>query len=408
MLGKCIYVSLDNKFTLGVPVVGYRVYVMYTPTQYACFQLPPTQYSFTFNTSVGLTYGCFFYYTVTPQPISLRDGNTNYPLHMVHGCPVGINLLPLPNVHIEPGASYSFTARFEEEPIPSARVVWYFSPDRKFCKNPQRVENSLYNVEFLQDNRVLKILSVSRQHVGCYVVTAENGVGRIQEQRGYLDLNITTTSSTNTRTNDQNMIAQVEGPLFATIALILAVMAGVALTFTIKWKRVARRRKKFEEETSEGKLLKRKVYISHCMEEEEERMLLLKFVSCLSGSGVDVVVDVCSTVEINNHGGIKRWITKQLLNCNKVLIIATPRYIRDAQTTLTDAKSKVQTEMNLIKAITNGELSKSIDLILLRCKGVDKTDIIHPLDNLTSFDFPENFDVVHDDNLMSIMNALKY
>ena len=61
------------------------------------------------------------------------------------------------------------------------------------------------------------------EHVGYYVVAAYNGVGRTREQRGYLNLNTTTTR---VRKIVGRLNSQVEQPFFATLAAMLLVIVG--------------------------------------------------------------------------------------------------------------------------------------------------------------------------------------
>ena len=75
---------------------------------------------------------------------------------------------------------------------------------------------------FEKNNTVLKILVASRQHVGCYVVVAHNGVGRVREQRGYLQLNSTVEVRSSTTT--QQYWSDMEVPLLRCLGILVVLL----------------------------------------------------------------------------------------------------------------------------------------------------------------------------------------
>jgi len=149
-----------------------------------CFQVPASQERFNFNQSMGLSYGCPFRFSVVAQPVVYGS----VVVERVSGCPIAPTLNPLPNVKVNLGSSYSFAATFQYEPIPKATIRWFFSADRVNCRNLSRLQNSQSNVKISENGRVLQISKVKWKDVGCYVVTAYNGVGEENREMGYLTL----------------------------------------------------------------------------------------------------------------------------------------------------------------------------------------------------------------------------
>ena len=159
------------------------------------FDVPPTQTTVVFNKSMGLVYRCEFNFYVTPMPIVLVDNTFRQKSVRVLGCPIAPKLRALPNVMARIGSSSSFVARFAIEPIPSPTMKWYFSHDKVYCRNPALIENHRTNIIFSNNMRILRVVNITKEDVGCYTVSADNSVGRTVEQRAYLELNFTMPTS---------------------------------------------------------------------------------------------------------------------------------------------------------------------------------------------------------------------
>ena len=141
------------------------------------------------NQTMGLRYGCQFSFSVMALPIAYVNGIFHANIEQVIGCPLPPRLDPLPNVVVNRGTDHVFVASFEYEPTPPPTISWYFSSDKRNCRQP-RLLNKNYNIEISEGGRFLRIQEVTAKTTGCYVVVADNGIG-VQRQRGYLDVNDT-------------------------------------------------------------------------------------------------------------------------------------------------------------------------------------------------------------------------
>ena len=218
------------------------------------FDVPPTQTTVVFNKSMGLVYRCEFNFYVTPMPIVLVDNTFRQKSVRVLGCPIPPKLRALPNVMAKIGSSSSFVARFDIEPIPSPTMKWYFSHDKVYCRNPALIENHRTNIIFSNSMRILRVVNITKEDVGCYTVSADNSVGRTVEQRAYLELNFTMPTSVYSSRD-------IKGPLFGSLVgmIIVALFCVLIITHI---------RKKITAREPEESLLTRKVYLSHCAEEK--------------------------------------------------------------------------------------------------------------------------------------------
>ena len=174
-----------------MPVLRYRVSIWMGSRghPYRCFQLGPKTLLFLFNRSVGFKPGREFRYGVIAQPIK-RDENGSF--HTVPfvapACPMQVKLEPLQNVTVPYGANVTFECKFEDTPFPPAKISWYFSKNKITCEGWAEVKQG-EGISLLKNMQVLQINNAQKRHVGCYVLTAENGVGDRQVEKGYLELN---------------------------------------------------------------------------------------------------------------------------------------------------------------------------------------------------------------------------
>ena len=409
-------ISWDAPKNTGKEVVGYRVYVMYDDGENGCFQLPASSRSYVFNRSVGLAYGCMLKYSVTAQPISRVDGTSWLNMHRVWGCPIRPIIEPLPNTHVDFLSHHSFWVRFKHTPVPKPNISWYFSSDKIFCRNPTLLVENENSVVFDQNNMVLNILEVREKHVGCYVVRAYNGIGRTQEQRGYLDLKPQPPSSS----EQEEISIEMKMGSFSRIGLVLGIvmLVLVVLALVLMYKKntvTTVHEVSTNEHRHQHHHLKKKVYISHCMQTDVEKSLLLRFANALKSNGFDVLLDVCSIVEINNVGGLARWVALNIQTADKIMVIATPRYVKEVKSySIHDYHDQVNTatcqkvcaEFNLIKNMqSDGLIGKKDTFLVLH--GVIENDVPILLKNFLMVSFPCYFDIKTDSDFKDVMRILK-
>ena len=382
--------------TADINLLGYRVYVKYYKTgDFACFRLPPSATSFDFNKSVGFAPGCRFLYSVTPLPISHVDTVSQSTLYLAQSCPVEIKIEPLPNAYVQPFSTYKFTAIFEEVPTPAANITWYFSSDRTSCTNPRPIQEDIHQVELSKDDTVLTILRSSRQHVGCYIVVADNGIGGPRLQRGYLYLNETTLM----RMPAKDPISDVEIGLFAFLACLMAVLLMAGFILTRKQNTPTQGTLQVEKPS------RSRVYISHCMEEKD---ILLNFLNSMESCGFDVILDICNLVEINNSGGILRWIQMNMATADKIIIIATSRLLSELQTSThceNELSKKLRLEMKLLTDMYNEDMVRSSKITVLLWN-VKENELVLPLKNFKTVSFTENRIKTQFFNFESIVDVL--
>ena len=271
LTARCLYDKNSDKFQYkfswrlpeptGTPVSRYRIKITYRLTKHICFLVPASQTTFVLNRSIGLLYGCGFHLYVTALPIAYVDGRFEAESIPVYGCPVPPVLLPLPNVVVKPGSSYRFVSKFEQEPVPSPIITWYFTVDKEYCKNLSVLKEDQNDVLLSKDRRSLTIMNIRKEHIGCYVAAANNSIGRIDMQRGSLDLNIS--SSLSSLIPRRSVYYDFEGPLFGSLAGIM-----IALLISLLILKLIRKRRLLVRDHAEI-LLKSEVYISHCTVNEE-------------------------------------------------------------------------------------------------------------------------------------------
>lgn len=160
--------------------------------------------------------------------------------------------------------------------------------------------------------------------MGCYIVSADNGIGPIIQQRGYIDVKQKSFQHLK-QSNYSN--SDFEEPLFATLVGVM-----VVLLFCILILKFYKKKQTFTSLDTEKQFqFVRTVYLSHCAESKKEEVALMKFVGALRTFGVDVIVDVLNQVEINNVGGASRWIQINILKAEKLsfcLITSTKRHYK--------------------------------------------------------------------------------
>ena len=378
-----------------VPVTKYRVYITYESFERACFQVSSKERVFIFNRAKGLVFGCVFYFSITPQPISLADDVSQTFLTHAPSCPVGVQLLPLPNIFVTPASTFFFVASFKLEPIPKANISWYFSPDKVHCTNPKIVVNGKRSVSLSKDNMMLKVGKVEKQHIGCYVVVATNEINGKHQQYGYLNLNMTYRLPSE---SEPYFRPAFRNSLFILLALLVLLIAvGIILQLG--------KNRPSATESIQLELKRDRVYISHCMDHDTDKPNLLKLVCAIESLGVDVIIDVCSVVDINDAGGILRWISLKLYNAEKIIIAASPHYLKQMnlyreKNALCDQKTHF--ELNLINQMINSKLKDTKDILILVCNGnEDEILLILPWKTCKVVSFPESFNFKTDSNFMS-------
>ena len=419
--GKCLYnaTSMDNfryliSWDAPVPtdekVTGYQVHIRHRHThKYACFQVPSTHRSMIFNQSVGFIAGCAFFVAVTPQPISADVDIYQAEMTPFYGCPIAPHLLPLNNVLVSRGSMFSFHANFDQAPIPKPRVRWFFSSDERQCRNRRAVQMDQNSIILSDDGLTLQVHNAQEKHIGCYVVTAHNGFGRVAEQRGYLRLNETLAMSSRTM---EDHFADVHGRILITL------IAGFIIFFILfVMVIVLFRRQRYQPASVPVEVfLRKQVYISHNIHLKKEVNSLATLASLLQSNGIDVVVDIFNQVQINNVGGWSRWIPTKMEKADKILLILTPNYLSALKELsrveptlwtpcITENMQKVHTEFNHVNNILLNELHDAKSVVLVT-KGVSRVDIPRVLTNVQSIEFPVKFDREKDVNFSTLVNRL--
>ena len=285
---------------------------------------------------------------------------------------------------------------FIQVPVPAANITWYFSSDRTSCRNPRPMQEDIHQVELSKDDTMLTIPQTSPQHVGCYIVVADNGIGGPRTQRGYLFLNETATV-----TPTKSPISDVEIGLFASLACLLAILLVIGFVLTRKQNTAS------HETIQVEKPSRTRVYVSHCMEDE---VVLLNFVNSMESCGFEVVLDICNVVEINNSGGISRWVQMNMRSAERIIIIATPRFLSELQTDTccrseNELAKKIQLEMKLIGDMLNEDLMISSKITVL-LRNVQECELVYPLNNFKTAPFPENRSKTQCFNFESVVDTL--
>jgi hypothetical protein len=113
-----------------------------------------------------------------------------------------------------------------------------------------------------------------------------------------------------------------QGPLFGSLAGIM-----IFLLFCILFLKCYKRsRFNVSKRPPEDYSFVRKVYLSHCAESKQEKRALSQFVGALKRFGIDVIVDVFSQVDINNAGGVSRWVHINMMKAEKIVVLLNEDY----------------------------------------------------------------------------------
>ena len=310
--------------TEAAVVSKYLVRIRYGQQHRICFKLSASQTTFIFNQSIGLLHGCRFHISVTALPVVYKDRSVHQKTLQVL-CPMPTKLLPLPNIMVKPGSTYSFLARFLHEPIQNITINWFFSPDIIFCrKNRTRITAERHrDIVTSSEGRILTIRNISNDHVGCYVTK----VGSADEVRGYLNINSTLVSVI---APHNNTIATFEKLFFAILAVLMVIIVVYLAVIFLK-RRMASMKQDSDVCTT---LLKKAVYLCHSTDEAKERSELMYFIDILKRSGIDVIIDILSSPsEMNRLGGLSRWIPEKMNNAHRVIIFLTPKYVQAMRST---------------------------------------------------------------------------
>ena len=403
---KDFYYELTWKYpeSMGAPVSRFRVKINYRSSRYICFQVPASQRKFRFYPSMGLVYRAGFEFYITAQPIRRVNGLLFQNSLEVWGCPVAPILLPLPNANVAAGTDFSFFASFRFEPIPNVSVSWYFSPDIVHCTNQSVVDvQHRNNVLISRDMSELTILNAGEEDVGCYVVIAHNGIGGISKQRGYLGLN-TSASTTWVQSNlDGNEM--IYAPFLASLLLLITIIILLVMQ---------RRRRTIRNENTEALLMKT-VYVSHCMERQDEIVCLTRFLAALKRVGINVIVDILKQVEIHNAGGFSRWIPMNMERADKILVLLTPEYISAITTSKISIDNnqseniqKIHSEINFVNnLLLYKEVHEDTNHVVVVKKDVEKTELrSRVLDCRQWYKFPKKADLENDPHFKSIVNII--
>ena len=133
----------------------------------------------------------------------------------------------------------------------------------------------------------------------------------------------------------------------------------------------------------------------------------MKFVCELNSCHVNVLIDICNIVEMNNVGGLTRWVQRNLSNADNIIIFVTSSYVTelemisnedDVQKRTTDCPRKTQLEINLIEKMTKEGLN---DKILVVCLGVEQIPAM--LKQFKTVQFPDTQNLVQNPDFQYIL-----
>ena len=228
------------------------------------------------------------------------------------------------------------------------------------------------------------------------------GYLRLTHKRPALSVNPNVKASQSQSTIEKIMFSSLAGVLIVLLFFLLIVMYH--------------RRKKpnasHHEEFGEI-LLTKNVYVSHCSQDQDEILLLSQFVAALKKSGVNVIIDIFSQVEINNSGGFSRWIPDNIRKADKILILLTENYLSALQDVKElDATSecvrKIHSEMNYMRGYLEKGVRGCTKGVVVVAKGVQKCQLLPggSLDGREWYKFPKKFNVAKDREMKSILDVL--
>ena len=340
----------DNK----TAVSNYLIRIRYSNIHRICFKLPASQTTFLFNKSVGLVHGCKFMVTITALPVVFREMSFHQHTLQVESCPLAPKMSPLLNIASQLHSVYSFVVNFSQEPTQPITISWYHSSDHIFCRDKKLLTTQHRGFVFSSDRRTLTLSNISSKHVGCYVVIANNSLGYSSEVRGYLKINRTLFANSIPAQNFESEI------MFGALAVVMVLMAACLTLIVLKHRMAFTTHHGFAHES----LFKKKVYLSHSIESAKERAKMMQFVNRLQGFNIDVIVDILSECEINNFGGLSRWIPERMKSADRIIIFLTSKFVEAMTPPTTDGddktgerRRKVHAELNYLTCCqpsTNG------------------------------------------------------
>ena len=398
---KCSYQENINKFYYEISwespteqkksVSRYRILIMYGLLR-MCFQISKLHRKFEFNTTVGFKYGESIRFAVTPEPIT-RLGKFKSVMKNAITCPVPVILKELPNKCIPFGSNFSFQCKFDEKPVPNAIINWLFTKDHTDCKHGRAIQSSKH-IKISKDKQVLEVINANLEHRGCYILTADNGIGVTKEEKGYLDIEMAGKSLLLKKHHQK-----YRGIGFILVCLIIVVFI-ICVIFGVVMYICFKRRKKYQIEATTEEAVKN-LFISHCTEDEDDKITLLKFASIIKSFNINVIIDTCNEVSINGDGGLSHWIRNNIKTADKIMVILTPSYLVALQAennNYNENTCKVHLEYNFIDDMLFNNCQKSKDLIIIS-KDVEPNIFPSIFKNKSFFKFPTKLNVSCDEDM---------
>ena len=237
---------------------------------------------------------------------------------------------------------------------------------------------------------MLNIQKVAVRHIGCYVVTIDNGVGPRRTQRGYLDI----TPTQHNHSSEREFHVEIGLPLLISLGILVVLLVSLVLG-AHRWGKLHRTSSTISNVTEN--LLKKNIYISHCVREARHKKLLLEFASALSSSNTNVTIDICNLVDVNNTGGLQRWMRSKIENADTIIIIVTPSYMEELQMMSNQQPYapplKVCAELKLIEQVKKEVLVVCLDVedVPTKLKHFKKVQFPHAINLVQNPDFQQVF-----------------
>lgn len=434
LIAKCMYQEALDKFYFSISwklrsiqsvVKRYRISIKYGLTQ-KCFKADSTDRKFEFFESSGFLKDQSMHYAVTAEPVPWIGVSIK---EQVSGrCPVKPELIALPNKKIKIGSTFTFHCLFEEDPVPAVdRIIWRFSNDSENCKHGRYIKQPDKHYTISKDFRQLTITNIKDIHFGCYLVTAESVAGDAEEQRGFLRVDSSKKAEKEDEKDDTGRLSIVLVVILILLSFLLAIAGLLLLRY--------RQRKRFHV-TATPPLTdnkKKKVYISHCCDKKMDQETVLKLANVINKfDNLEAVIDLVNQVPINDIG-LSTWISNNMRDCDKILLIFTPLYLtlvnscinqfnhRDANEPFIiddpNSEEKVQKrtilkiglEFSIIDNILFQQSQKSKNIVVVS-KGVKSKDFPLTFQNKMHFKFPSKLNICSeedlDDNFLKIIGVL--
>ncbi|XP_066931773.1 uncharacterized protein [Clytia hemisphaerica] len=158
------------------------------------------------------------------------------------------------------------------------------------------------------------------------------------------------------------------------------------------------------------------VYFSYISKDQQKEEDLLHMIAALHEYGVQCVVDLLNTVEINNTGGLANWVPKSITNTDKIVVLLTKQYIKALNETeksgeeitelMEDRVCKIHMEYKLITSMLYNTCQTSCKKVLLVLgKDVLKDEIPPLFRTMFNCPLPKRFDN-KDDHFMALLGIL--